>query len=110
MSLAVGASGLGPRLLRKGCSIGDGRDSQVRHVWLTSKDSQELGVNVECLGDLQGPKFRVGEPLDSTRLRAHLRSREAFQIPDIRLFCFLAVGWRSEMLDRDSNRPLKQEA
>ena len=24
---------------------------------------QELGVNVACLGDLQGPKFRVGELL-----------------------------------------------
>ena len=28
---------------------------------------QELGVNVACLGDLQGPKFRVGEPLGSER-------------------------------------------
>ncbi|CAE7272066.1 pyk1 [Symbiodinium natans] len=25
------------------------------------RHSKELGVNVECLGDLQGPKFRVGE-------------------------------------------------
>lgn len=28
---------------------------------------QELGVNVACLGDLQGPKFRVGELLGSQK-------------------------------------------
>ena len=39
-------------------------------------EAEEMGKTVECLGDLQGPKFRVGELAG----RAGPTSRRAFGI------------------------------
>ena len=33
----------------------------ARHMQNALLEPEEMGKNVQCLGDLQGPKFRVGE-------------------------------------------------
>ncbi|CAK8985691.1 unnamed protein product [Durusdinium trenchii] len=50
----------GTDIFRLNCSHRRGGDFE-RVYPLIRKHSKELGVNVACLGDLQGPKFRVGE-------------------------------------------------
>ncbi|CAK9098233.1 unnamed protein product [Durusdinium trenchii] len=52
----------GTDIFRLNCSHRRGGDFE-RVYPLIRKHSKELGVNVACLGDLQGPKFRVGELL-----------------------------------------------
>jgi len=50
----------GTDIFRLNCSHRRGGDFE-RVYPLIRKAAKELGKNVECLGDLQGPKFRVGE-------------------------------------------------
>jgi len=50
----------GTDIFRLNCSHRRGGDFE-RVYPLIRKYAKELGKNVECLGDLQGPKFRVGE-------------------------------------------------
>eukprot|EP00438_Fugacium_kawagutii_P004644 Skav211953 [mRNA] locus=scaffold1559:102067:107964:- [translate_table: standard] len=50
----------GTDIFRLNCSHRRGGDFE-RVYPLIRKAAQELGRKVECLGDLQGPKFRVGE-------------------------------------------------
>ncbi|CAJ1340585.1 unnamed protein product [Effrenium voratum] len=50
----------GTDIFRLNCSHRRGGDFE-RVYPLIRKHSKELGVTVQCLGDLQGPKFRVGE-------------------------------------------------
>eukprot|EP00971_Amphidinium_carterae_P253988 5042242-Amphidinium_carterae.1 len=50
----------GTDIFRLNCSHRRGGDFE-RVYPLIRKYAKELGRNVECLGDLQGPKFRVGE-------------------------------------------------
>jgi hypothetical protein len=46
---------------------GSGHKASVGSGHLARRCLQELGVNVACLGDLQGPKFRVGELLGNRK-------------------------------------------
>merc|ERR1719420_2608630 len=50
----------GTDIFRLNCSHRRGGDFE-RVYPLIRKSAKELGKFVECLGDLQGPKFRVGE-------------------------------------------------
>merc|ERR1719326_1262855 len=50
----------GTNIFRLNCSHRRGGDFE-RVYPLIRKAAKQLGANIECLGDLQGPKFRVGE-------------------------------------------------
>ena len=50
----------GTNIFRLNCSHRRGGDFE-RVYPLIRKCAKEMGKTVECLGDLQGPKFRVGE-------------------------------------------------
>merc|ERR1711972_487863 len=50
----------GTNIFRLNCSHRRGGDFE-RVYPLIRKTAKELGKHVECLGDLQGPKFRVAE-------------------------------------------------
>jgi pyruvate kinase len=53
----------GVNIFRLNCSHRRGGDFE-RVYPLIRKTAAEMGVKVEILGDLQGPKFRVGELAD----------------------------------------------